>query len=53
VLLEFKPFPFDGWAILFLWSHGAAVCEEFLRVADDVFLEHRDVALRGFQVHVT
>ncbi|GAA5129328.1 hypothetical protein [Pseudonocardia adelaidensis] len=33
-----------GCAVLAGWSLGAAAVEELLVVADDVFLEHRDVA---------
>jgi hypothetical protein len=52
MFLEFLPFFLGGRSVFFCWSHGAAPSEEVLDMADDVLLEHRDIALCGLQTDV-
>jgi len=46
------PLLVGGRPVLLSGAHGATAREEILGVADDVFLEHGNVALRGLQVDV-
>ena len=52
VLLEVGPLVAGGLPVLALGAHRPAPFQEFLVVADDVFLEHGDVAAGGLDVEV-